>query len=204
MREFIRNTVLAGAVIGLMSLGAAAQSSDKAAGSSQDSSKSASSASGSSQLSAADQTFVKKAAQGGMAEVELGKLATQKASSEDVKKFGQRMVDDHSKANDQLKQVAAQEHIDLPTEPNAKDKATKARLEKLSGEQFDRAYMRDMVKDHRTDVAEFAHEAKMGKDPAVKSFAESTLPTLRDHLKEAEKIAPTQKKASAKNEPSGQ
>jgi putative membrane protein len=121
-----------------------------------------------------------------------------------VKKFGQRMVDDHSKANDQLKQVAAQEHIDLPTEPNAKDKATKARLEKLSGEQFDRAYMRDMVKDHRTDVAEFAHEAKMGKDPAVKSFAESTLPTLRDHLKEAEKIAPTQKKTSAKNEPSGQ
>jgi putative membrane protein len=64
--------------------------------------------------------------------------------------------------------------------------------------------MRDMVKDHRTDVAEFAHEAKMGKDPAVKSFAESTLPTLRDHLKEAEKIAPTQK-TSAKNErPFGQ
>src|SRR5512133_2040153 len=139
MREFIRKTMLAGAVIGLMSLGAAAQSSDKAAGSSQDSSKSASSASGSSQLSAADQTFVKKAAQGGMAEVELGKLATQKASSEDVKKFGQRMVDDHTKANDQLKQVAEQQHIDIPTQPNAKDKATKARLEKLSGEQFDRA-----------------------------------------------------------------
>ena len=95
MREFIRKTMLAGAVIGLMSLGAAAQSSDKAAGSSQDSSKSASSASGSSQLSAADQTFVKKAAQGGMAEVELGKLATQKASSEEVKKFGQRMSSHH-------------------------------------------------------------------------------------------------------------
>ena len=151
-----------------------------------------------------DKTFVKKAAAGGLAEVELGQLATQKASSEDVKKFGQRMVDDHSKANDQLKQVAAEQHIDLPTELNAKDKATKARLEKLSGEQFDRAYMSDMVKDHRKDVGEFAHEAKMGKDPAVKSFAESTLPTLRDHLKEAEKIAPTQKKTSAKNEPSGQ
>lgn len=152
-----------------------------------------------------DKTFVKKAAEGGLAEVELGQLATQKASSDDVKKFGQRMVDDHSKANDQLKQVAAQEHIDLPTEPSAKDKATKARLEKLSGEQFDHAYMRDMVKDHRTDVTEFAHEAKMGKDPAVKSFAESTLPTLREHLKSAEKIAPTQQKTSAKAErPSGQ
>jgi putative membrane protein len=152
-----------------------------------------------------DRAFVKKAAEGGLAEVELGQLATQKASSDDVKKFGQRMVDDHSKANDQLKQVAAQEHIDLPTEPSAKDKATKARLEKLSGEQFDHAYMRNMLKDHRTDVAEFAHEAKMGKDPAVKSFAESTLPTLREHLKLAEKIAPTQQKSSAKNErPSGQ
>lgn len=154
-----------------------------------------------------DKTFVKKAAEGGLAEVELGQLATQKAASEDVKKFGQRMVDDHSKANDQLKQVAEQQHIELPTEPSAKDKALKARLEKLSGEQFDKAYMHDMVKDHRTDVAEFAHEAKMGKDPAVKSFAESTLPTLREHLKLAEKIAPSQEKTktSARNErPSGQ
>src|SRR5437763_16731925 len=73
-----------------------------------------------------DKSFVKKAAEGGLAEVELGQLATQKASSEEVKKFGQRMVDDHSKANDQLKQVAAQQQIDLPTEPRAKDKATKA------------------------------------------------------------------------------
>jgi putative membrane protein len=144
-------------------------------------------------MSTADTTFVKKAARGGMAEVELGQLATQKAASEDVKKFGQRMVDDHSKANDQLKQVAAQEHIDLPTEPGAKDKATKARLEKLSGEQFDRAYMTHMVKDHKTDVAEFAHASKTAKDPAVKSFAEQTLPTLREHLKEAEKIAPKAK-----------
>ena len=141
----------------------------------------------------ADTTFVKKAARGGLAEVELGQLATQKASSEEVKKFGQRMVDDHGKANDQLKQVAEQEHINLPTEPSAKDKATKARLEKLSGEQFDRAYMKDMVQDHRTDVAEFAHESKMGKNPSVKGFAQQTLPTLREHLKEAEKIAPKQK-----------
>lgn len=151
-----------------------------------------------------DKTFVKKAAEGGLAEVELGQLATQKASSEEVKKFGQRMVDDHTKANDQLKQVAAQEHINLPTEPSAKDKATKARLEKLSGEQFDRAYMRDMLKDHRTDVSEFAHEARMGKDPAVKSFAESTLPTLREHLKEAEKLASTQKTTAKTERPSGQ
>jgi putative membrane protein len=148
-----------------------------------------------------DTAFVKKAAQGGLAEVELGQLATQKAASEDVKKFGQRMVDDHSKANDQLKQVAQQQHIDIPTELNAKDKATKAKLEKLSGEQFDRAYMKDMVQDHRKDVSEFERASKTAKDPAVKSFAEQTLPTLREHLKEAQKIAPTQQKTSA---PSGQ
>lgn len=146
-----------------------------------------------------DAKFVKKAASGGLAEVELGQLAVQKASSEEVKKFGQRMVDDHSKANDELKQVAAQQHIELPTEPSAKDKATKARLEKLSGEKFDHAYMTDMVKDHKADVAEFARESKNAKDPAVKSFAEKTLPTLREHLKEAEKIAPAQK-TEAKNE----
>lgn len=152
-----------------------------------------------------DTTFVKRAAEGGLAEVELGQLATQKAANEEVKKFGQRMVDDHSKANDQLKQVAEQEHINLPTELTAKDKAEKARLEKLSGAQFDRIYMRHMVDDHRSDVAEFARESKIAKDPAVKSFAEQTLPTLREHLKEAERISPTQQKTSAKNErPSGQ
>ena len=142
-----------------------------------------------------DTTFVKKAARGGLAEVELGKLATEKASSEDVKKFGQRMVDDHSKANDQLKQVASEEHITLPEGLSAKVKASTDRLEKLSGEQFDRAYMRDMVKDHKQDVAEFEHASKSAHDPAVKSFATQTLPTLQDHLKEAERIAPTQKTA---------
>jgi putative membrane protein len=151
-----------------------------------------------------DAIFVKTAARGGLAEVELGQLATQKAASEDVKKFGQRMVDDHGKANEQLKQVAQQEHIDMPTHIDAKDAATKARLEKLSGAQFDRAYMSAMVMDHRKDVAEFARESKIAKSPAVKSFAEQTLPTLRDHLKEAQRIAPTQKRSAKNERPSGQ
>jgi putative membrane protein len=142
-----------------------------------------------------DSTFVKKAAQGAMAEVELGQLAAQKASSEEVKKFGQRMVDDHTKANEQLKQVAAEKNIDVPQQLDAKDKATKARLEKLSGEHFDSAYMKYMVNDHQKDVAEFERETKVAKDPAIKNFAEQTLPTLKDHLKEAEKIAPKQQQA---------
>src|SRR3954468_1889404 len=98
-----------------------------------------------------DASFMKQAADGGMAEIALGNLAVSKASSDDVKKFGQRMVDDHSKANDQLKQLASSKGIDVPSELNAKDKATKERLSKLSGEQFDRAYMQHMVKDHTKD-----------------------------------------------------
>jgi putative membrane protein len=144
-------------------------------------------------MKTSDTAFVKKAAEGGLAEVELGKLAQQKASNEQVKKFGERMVNDHSKANDQLKDVAQQEHLQLPDKLSAKDQATKDRLEKLSGEQFDHAYMRDMVKDHKADVAEFARESQSSKDPALKNFARQTLPTLRQHLKEAEKLAPEQK-----------
>ncbi|MGB8985687.1 MAG: DUF4142 domain-containing protein, partial [Candidatus Sulfotelmatobacter sp.] len=97
--------------------------------------------SNSSSVSASDKKFVREAAQGGMAEVELGKLATEKASSPEVKKFGQRMVDDHSKANDQLKEVASSQGITLPSELSAKDEMTEERLSKLSGEQFDKAYM---------------------------------------------------------------
>ncbi len=145
----------------------------------------------SSQVAASDRKFVREAAQGGMAEVEFGKLATEKASSDEVKKFGQRMVDDHTKAGDELKQVASEKGIVLPQHLSAKDKLTKERLSKLSGAQFDRAYMSDMVKDHTQDVAEFQHEANSGTDSAVKDFAAKTLPTLQDHLREAKQIAPT-------------
>ena len=107
-----------------------------------------------------------------------------------MKQFGQRMVDDHTKANDQLKQIAQQQGIAVPDKLDAKDAATKARLEKLSGQEFDRAYMHDMVTDHTQDVTEFKHEASSGKDSTVKNFAEQTVPTLEDHLKEAKSIAP--------------
>ncbi len=137
-----------------------------------------------------DTKFMKEAAQGGMAEVALGQLAAEKASSTEVKQFGQRMVDDHSKAGDELKQLASQKHVDLPQDLSAKDKATKATLEKLSGEPFDQAYMQDMVKDHKKDVSDFRRESKSAQDRDVKKFAAQTLPTLEDHLKQAESIAP--------------
>jgi putative membrane protein len=153
-------------------------------------------ATGTATTSAADKKFVHDAAQGGMAEVELGKLATEKALSEDVKKFGQRMVDDHTKADDQLKDIASSKGIPVPPKLSAKDQMTKDRLSKLSGDPFDKAYMNDMVKDHTQDVSDFKRESASGTDPDVKNFASTTLPTLQDHLREAKKIAPKMSSAS--------
>ncbi len=107
------------------------------------------------------------------------------------------MVNDHSKANEQLKELASKEGVTLPDNLSAKDKMLKQRLEKLSGPNFDRAYMENMVKDHKKDVAEFNRESTSGKDNAVKEFAAKTLPTLKEHLKKAESIEPNVKTASA-------
>lgn len=169
-------------LVGMVTVAAAQSSNDKMA--------SDNSGMSSAKLAPADRQFIKKAAQGGLAEVQLGQLATEKADSPDVKQFGQKMVDDHSKANDQLKQVASNKGVTIPDKLSAKDAATKARLEKLSGKVFDRAYMRDMVMDHTKDLSEFRTESKTAKDPDVKNFASETLPTLQDHLKQAKSIAP--------------
>jgi putative membrane protein len=122
------------------------------------------------------------AAQGGMAEVKMGQLAASKGSSDFVKQFGQKMVDDHSKANDQLKAVAAKDNMTLPTDLNAKDQAEYDKLSKLSGSAFDKEYERTMLADHKIDVAAFKKESMSGKNPDLKSFAGDTLPTLQEHL----------------------
>jgi putative membrane protein len=138
--------------------------------------------------SATDKTFAREAAIGGMAEVELGRLAADKASSADVKQFGQRMVDDHGKANDELKSWASQKSVTLPTELDAKHKATRDRLSKLSGAAFDRAYMHEMVTDHDKDVQEFKHASKTATDSDLKAWAAKTLPTLEEHQKMAHDV----------------
>lgn len=137
----------------------------------------------------ADLAFVREAAQGGMAEVELGKLASEKAANADVKQFGQRMVDDHSKANDELKSLASQKSIELPADIGAKNKAVRDKLSKLSGEAFDRAYMSHMVQDHNQAVTQFQQEAKGGRDSELKAFADKHLPHLREHQKMARDLA---------------
>ena len=132
-----------------------------------------------------DRAFVKDVASGGMAEVELGNLAKEKASNADVKQFADRMVTDHSKANDELKSWAQQKNVTLPTELDAKHKAKRDQLAKLSGEAFDKAYMREMLTDHQHDVAAFKRQSSAAKDPDLKAWAGKTLPTLQDHLKQA-------------------
>ena len=135
-----------------------------------------------------DKKFAKNAAMGGLEEVELGKLATQKASSDAVKQFGQKMIDDHTKANDELKEVAQKDSLDLPQTLDSKHQAKVDKLSKLSGPAFDKAYAKDMVKDHEKDVSEFKNEAQNGTDPNIKQFASSTLPTLEQHLSMAKDL----------------
>jgi putative membrane protein len=134
-------------------------------------------------VGAADMKFAREAATGGMEEVQLGQLAVQNASSDQVKQFGQRMVDDHSKANDQLMALASKENMTLPMQLTAKEQAVVNRLSGLKGTAFDKAYMRDMVRDHEKDIAAFETEASSGTDPGLKDFAGKTLPTLQEHLR---------------------
>jgi len=144
---------------------------------------------------AADRAFAEKAAAGGAAEVEGGKVAEQRAANDKVKQFGARMVQDHGKANDELKQIASGKGLQLPSAPDAHDQQEMARMQKLSGAEFDRAYMDHMVKDHKKDIAEFKKQASSGKDPEIKAFAAKTLPTLQEHLKMAEAADAEVKKA---------
>jgi len=133
-------------------------------------------------LSSPDIAFALKAAQGGLSEVQLGKLAAEKAASPDVKAFGQHMVDDHTRANEQLKSVAQEEAMTLPADVNYKQQAMYDQLSKLSGAEFDKAYVKGMVSDHRDDVTDFKKESKDGQDERLKSFASQTLPVLQQHL----------------------
>ncbi|HEY0179445.1 MAG TPA: DUF4142 domain-containing protein [Dokdonella sp.] len=131
---------------------------------------------------AADQQFAEKAAQGGMAEVALGKLGATQGSTDAIKTFAQTMVDDHGKANDELKEAAEKDGITLPSDVSAEQRATAQRLSALKGQAFDREFVRVMVHDHEQTVALFEKEAKSGTDPNLKAFAHSTLPTLKNHL----------------------
>lgn len=182
----LRLASLVGATCALLGVGAVAQTTatdtaGRAAATSGDSAKASS-------LAPADREFVQKAAKGGMAEVELGKLAQQKATGDQVKKFGEHMVQDHGKANEELKTIASAKGIQVSDVLDEKHKAAMQTLQKLSGGEFDREYAKQMVADHRQTVADFKKQAGSGKDADLKSFAASTLPKLEEHLKMAQSL----------------
>jgi putative membrane protein len=139
-------------------------------------------------VSKADQRFVKQAALGGMAEVAAGQIAAQKGDNDQVKQFGQKMVDDHTKANDQLKQIATSQSLPIPDSDPKADKET-SKLDGLSGAKFDKAYARMQLKDHEATIKLFEKEANSGKDPQLKQFAADTLPILQGHLQMAQQMA---------------
>jgi putative membrane protein len=135
-----------------------------------------------------DKSFLLKAAEGGMTEVELGKLAQEKGSSPDVKQFGSHMVMDHSKANDELKAVANEKGVTVPSSLDAKHQALVDKFSKLNGTAFDQAYVPAMVKDHEKDAALFNEESTSGEDPTVKAFASKTLKVVEAHLSDIKNI----------------
>lgn len=142
----------------------------------------------SSSHAAGDTSFAMKAAQANFAEVELGKLAQQKAMSEDVKKFAQMMIDDHTKALDDLKSAAGTKNVTWPTTLDAEHKKLSDKLSKLNGNAFDREYMQAMVDGHKKVAADLRKESQSGSDADLKTWASKTLPTVEAHLKQAETV----------------
>jgi putative membrane protein len=142
-----------------------------------------------SEMTNEDKEFVTMAGMGGLAEVQMGNLALQKASSADVKAFAQRMVTDHSKANAELAQFATAKGLALATELSGDPKNALEHLTSLSGAEFDKAYMTHMVEDHEKDVAEFDKASTSATDADLKAWAGKTLPTLKEHLEMAKQTA---------------
>ena len=132
--------------------------------------------------------FVTKAASGGMLEVQLGQLAQQNAKSQRVKDFGSMMVTDHSKANDELKSLAASNNVTIPTALLPEHQQHMDMMSKMKGADFDKHYMDMMLNDHKTDIGEFQKEANSATNDAFKGFAAKTLPVLQKHLDSAQAI----------------
>lgn len=146
-----------------------------------------------------DKKFVKEVAEGSHAEIELGKLAHEKASREVVKDFAKRLVEDHSKASKDLEEAAAEANIPVPTETPRKAKKAHEKLSKLSGAEFDRAFAKMMVEEHRNVVKAFEKQSRTGQSPEIREFAANALPTLREHLRLAEQLETTTKRTADSN-----
>jgi putative membrane protein len=140
-------------------------------------------------LSQDDRKFMEEAAAGGMAEVKLGQLAMQKSSTPAIREFGRWMATDHSMANNELKQVAQQLGVELPAKIDAEHQQKYDRLSGMSGAQFDREYIKEMLADHQKDVPQFQKMAQSARSPELKAFAQKVTPALQQHLAEAQDLS---------------
>lgn len=173
-------------LLGLASTAMAQSSSSSAMSNSSMSSSSMSSSHSS--VDSKDTMFMKEAAAGNLAEIQTGRIALDKSSSPQVKEAAQRIVDDHTKANDQLMTLAQRQQVTLPTEPMAKDKKEAEKLQSMSGTAFDKAYARMLVKDHKKDIKMYSMESQKAKDTELRQYASTTLPVLKTHLQMAEQL----------------
>lgn len=139
-------------------------------------------------LSRQDKKFIKEASSGGMFEVKTGQIAEKQSSNEKVKAFGQRMVTDHTKANQELMDILHKDGITPPAGMNKKDMRSDEKLSKLNGTKFDKEYMKTMVSDHEKAIKAFEKEAKKGSNADVKDFASKTTPMLQEHLRMAKEV----------------
>jgi putative membrane protein len=144
-----------------------------------------------------DESFYKKAAEAGLSEVELGQLASNKSPDPDVKKFGDMMVKDHGAANQKLQALASSKNISLPTKPGISQMATKAKLDVLSGQTFDKSYIKSQIKAHQETAALLKKEISSGQDADAQAFAKSVLPTVQAHLAAVKGLAAAAKSGSA-------
>jgi putative membrane protein len=142
-------------------------------------------------LSRKDQHFMTQAVEGDLSEVKMGQLAQQKGATDSVKQFGKTLEQDHSQHLKEAQQIASQDGISVPSEPSKKQQSTYEKLSQLSGDKFDSAFARDMVKDHKKDISQYRQEAKSGS-PLAK-FAEQTVPVLEKHLQMAESLTSQRK-----------
>ena len=136
-----------------------------------------------------DATFYKKAAEGGIFEVDTGNQAAKSSNNQQVKDFGSMLVTDHTAANEKLKGIAASKNISLPTTSSVGQMGQKAKLDVLTGDTYDKSFINTQIKAHEQTIALFKKEIATGQDADAKAFATATLPTLRKHLKEARSIA---------------
>lgn len=140
-------------------------------------------------MSDTDKAFIRIAGRADNAEIELGRLAAQKTSATAANQFGQRMVEDHSKLNQELTAIASKQNVSIPTDLEPKDEKEKNVLSKLSGKRFDREYMKDMALDHKLDIQAFKTQIKNGTDQSLLAWAKKTLPLLQAHLEHAKQIS---------------